>query len=225
MAVLSALLERENKKAGARGRVSSCEQTVYTVETTLTSIQKACKRPRKNPRAKNKNARRVHFSKSEDGEIHCSTIIVDRFEDKSLWFSRADIKKIREAATINACLNHQDHHHAFALAALKVLKPGEGKEESKKNGRRFMELLALCSDLRGLENVMAPQINKVVKSHISATLAAQAKSKDEAMIRFEARKISKRSVKMARQVAIHDTKEALRANFSIWRPQTVLEEV
>lgn len=234
---LGALLERHNQsfaqqrtaaRFGGITPSSSCEETVYTVETTLTSIQKEDDRRKirsKKKRNANQNRRtkRVHFSKiasrPENADLECSTMVIERFEDPTLWYSRTEIKQMRQEGMMTAYTTNREHQSDYALAALKVLKPGEGKEQSRENGRQFMKLLSLCADLRGLEPFMAPQINLVVKSQITSTLEVQAKTKDAAQIRLEARKVSKRCAKMARQMATHDTKEALRANFSVWKPE------
>lgn len=228
MSLLGALFAQQNKKAP---RSSLEEQTVYTVETTFTSVQQETKkkkvRRKKSSSSKPDNQatphKKVHFANNNNGEtpdaVQCHTKIVERFGDPSLWYNKKDIAAMRQAGLLTAYTNRQQID-GFSMAALKVLQPGAGKEESKENGKQLMNQLAVVADMRGLESFMAPQIQQVVQSQITGTLATHRRAKDDhAAVRMEARRISKRCAKMARQLAMHDAKEALKASFSTWRPQ------
>ena len=159
--------------------------------------------------------RKVRFVEKAENSIK----IVERFEDPSLWWKRGEIKAMRGACLLTAYAN-RDCQSIYAKATMRFVN--EDLKGDKQRGRDLLEQMSVCSHLRGLENYLLPDLAQMLKSQVSRVLVEQKKTTNPKMLRAAARKGSRPSRKLARQLASHDVVEAFRCSLSSWKEDPIV---
>lgn len=173
----------------------------------------------------------VQFA-DEDGEELCRTFVIENITDcEGLWWDENELRAIKVECTQIAKKYRNDED--FSNAVVGILMYGVAGNESKPDTKAFMDQMRLHEDIRGLEPHIVKQSEQLAELHNAAVFEAQEQAyergllgtqKGDWLICSASAQTSRPFEVLASRLAKFDTREAMRAAFSRWDSESVINK-